>query len=198
MGLRLNGKLPFGIETDAEGAYQFGSFADQSIAAGFGAVDLSYPLDLPWKPQVGLGLNYASGDSSRSDKSLNTFNQLFPLGHAYYGLMDQLGRQNAIDLRGSLNVKPCPELSLALDGHGFWRVSNQDDVYSVAGTVARKAASVQDNYLGFEADLTATWKWDSHFSTLAGVNLFVPGSFYQEGGTSALQTFSYLQTQYSF
>jgi hypothetical protein len=198
LGMRLNCKLPFGIEADAEGAYQFGSFADQGISAGFGALELGYPLDLPWKPNLGLGLNYASGDSSNSDKSLNTFNQLFPLGHAYYGLIDQLGRQNALDLKGSIGAKPLPELSLSLDGHAFWRASNQDDVYGVAGTVARKAATGQDSFLGFEADLIANWKWDSHFSTQAGLMVFLPGGFYTQAGISSLQTFAYLQTQYNF
>ncbi|MGE3728082.1 MAG: alginate export family protein [Candidatus Sericytochromatia bacterium] len=198
LGLRLNGKLPWGFELDTEGAYQLGSFGDQVISAGFAAFDLGYKVDLPWKPRLGLALDYASGDGSSSDKSLNTFNQLFPLGHAYYGYADQIGRQNALGLKASLSAQPLPELSLALDGHAFWRASTQDDVYGVAGNVTRKAATGSDAYLGFEADLIATWKWDAHFQTQAGLSLFLPGSFYSQGGTSALMTFGYLQSQYSF
>lgn len=198
LGMRLNGKLPWGFELDTEGAYQLGRFADQAISAGFAAFDLGYKADLPWKPRLGLGLDYASGDGNSSDKSLNTFNQLFPLGHAYYGYVDQIGRQNALGLKASLATQPLPELSLSLDGHAFWRASTQDDVYGVAGNVTRKVATGSDAYLGFEADLMATWKWDAHLQTQAGLSLFLPGSFYSQGGTSALMTFGYLQSQYSF
>lgn len=198
LGARLNGKFADGFDLDAEAAYQLGTFANQNIQAGFGAFDLGYSFNLPWTPRLGLGLDYASGDTSSSDSTLNTFNQLFPLGHAYYGYADQLGRQNAIGTKATLSAKPLPELTLALDNHLFWRASAQDDVYGVAGNVTRKANSGSDTYLGYEADLTATWKWDAHLQTQLGFSLFAPGSFYQQGGTSALQSFTYLQGQYSF
>ena len=46
-----------------------------------------------------------SGDDEPGG-DVETFNQLFPLGHAYFGYIDLIGRQNALDLHFDLKVAP--------------------------------------------------------------------------------------------
>jgi hypothetical protein len=38
--------------------------------------------NLPGSPRVGLDIDVASGDSDPTDGTMETFNHLFPLGHA--------------------------------------------------------------------------------------------------------------------
>lgn len=42
--------------------------------------------------------DFASGDSDPTDGEIGAFNQLFPLGHKYFGFLDLMARQNIHDL----------------------------------------------------------------------------------------------------
>ena len=56
------------------------------------ASELGYTFfDAPTSPRLHVGFDYASGDDGRSDR-VGTFNQLFPLGHAYFGHIDTIAR----------------------------------------------------------------------------------------------------------
>lgn len=201
LGARLGGKLPAGFDADLEGAWQFGGFADQSIDAGFMAAELGYqPAGLSaWgAPRFLLGLDYASGDASRGDKQLQTFNQLYPLGHAYYGYADVLGRQNAVDLQAGFGLTPWPQLSLSLRAHQFLRASASDDVYGVGGAVFRSGDRGSSLDLGSEADLVLSYKADRHLSFEAGYSHYFPGGFIAESGAAAGLDFGYLSTSYVF
>ena len=50
-------------------------------------------------------VDIASGDDDPTDGDLETFNQLFPLGHAYFGYIDVIGRQNIIDVSPTVSTK---------------------------------------------------------------------------------------------
>jgi hypothetical protein len=49
-------------------------------------------------------LKYGSGDDDPTDGDNNTVSTLYPLGHAYWGIIDNLNGQNLLDysLQGSL------------------------------------------------------------------------------------------------
>lgn len=86
-------------DADVEAAYQFGDFAGDDISAWMFATEGGYTFaGRPHTPRAFLGFDIASGDRDATDGALNTFNQLFPLGHAYLGYIDVIGRQNIIDL----------------------------------------------------------------------------------------------------
>ena len=145
-----------------------------------------------------MGADYASGDNSADDQSLNTFNQLFPLAHAYYGFADVLGRQNAIDLKTGVITKPFPRTVIRLDGHTFFRASTQDGLYSVAGGQFRAGDAGASAYIGAEADLTAIYSLDRHTRLQGGLSYFLPGEFLAQSGNSSPLTFAYLEAQYTF
>ena len=48
-------------------------------------------------PELWFYFDYASGNNHPGSNSYSTFNQLFPLGHKYFGYMDIVGRQNILD-----------------------------------------------------------------------------------------------------
>ena len=79
-----------------------------------------------WKPRLWLGFDYGSGDSNPADDKLETFDQLFPLGHTYLGYIDIVGRQNIIDVSLGLDLKPTKKTGFKLAHHFFWRAESTD------------------------------------------------------------------------
>ena len=93
VGSRISGKIATSdFDYDAEAAYQFGSLGSADISAYMAASELGYTFfDAPTSPRLHVGFDYASGDDGHSDR-VGTFNQLFPLGHAYFGHIDTIAR----------------------------------------------------------------------------------------------------------
>jgi hypothetical protein len=126
-----------------EGAYQFGDYRDRRRGAtskrltqdAFMAVlQGGYTFADAWaKPRLGAEYSYASGDSNPTDGKHETFENLFPTNHKFYGYMDFISLQNIHDVRGILTLKPCPRLSMAFEGHGFWLADTHDNFYNVGG-----------------------------------------------------------------
>ncbi len=121
LGVRLGGSLArSGINFDVEGAYQFGDHGTTDIQAFMFAGELGYAFtQVHGVPRLQLGFDWASGDQDPADGEVNTFNQLFPLGHAYFGFIDIVGRQNVMDLSGRFSFSPKRPFSIRLDGHSF-------------------------------------------------------------------------------
>ena len=55
--------------------------------------------------------------ATRGDIAL--FDQLFPLGHAYFGIADLVARQNVIALSAGISLRPHPALQAELAFHHF-------------------------------------------------------------------------------
>lgn len=179
LGARLELPLPHGFSLEAESAGQFGRFAEQDILACFLAAQMTWQSPWPLQPVFGIGLDYASGDNNPNDAQLNTFNQLFPLSHAYYGLADLLGRQNALDLYTSIQLKIQPELTASLYTHGFWRPSLQDSHYLVNGKpwpVGLLSVDSASAWTGLEMDFILNYRFSPEFQLELGFSYFIPGN----------------------
>lgn len=200
IGVRLSGKIgETAFDYDVEGAYQFGEVGTADIAAYMFASEISYKAaDLPGAPRFKLGFDYASGDKTAGDSDVETFNQLFPLGHAYYGFMDFVGRQNAIDLSPGVTFTAMDKMTISATGHLFWRAENADALYNAGGGVVRGGGLGSDNEIGSEIDLTLKYKFDSHLMGLLGYSHFFTGDFLEESGSSDDMDFIYAQMQYTF
>lgn len=199
LGGRLALPLPLDFSLELEGAAQLGRFDTQAIVAGFGASELAWQSPWPLQPRFSLGLDYASGDHSPHDQQLNTFNQLMPLAHAYYGIADIFGRQNAMDLHAGVQLQLLPALSASLRGHAFWQASLQDSHYQVNGTawpIGLLPGERQDPWSGLELDLLLNYRFSPAFQLELGLSHFVPGSGL--AGTAAPLSFGYLQGLWQF
>ena len=129
-----------------ESAYQFGDFVDTRAGVNTPTERLNqsaymvtatggYTFADFWAaPRLGVGYNYSSGDSDPFDDQHETFDNLFPTNHKFYGYMDFLSLQNISDLHASLTLKPTRKLTLELAGHGFWLANTHDSFYTVSGT----------------------------------------------------------------
>lgn len=196
---------PKPFDLDVEGDYQFGQFGSGDIAAWSLAIEGGYTLlDGPATPRVYLGFDIASGDDDPTDSDRETFNQLFPLGHAYFGYIDAVGRQNIIDLHPGLELtllkdaRWAKRVTLRGDYHLFWRESNDDAVYNAGGGVLRADSGSDESYIGSEIDLLLTWQLDRHTQVYVGYSHFFAGDFIEETGADEDIDFFYAAIQYTF
>lgn len=196
---------PKPIDFDVEAAYQFGDFAEGDISAWMFATEVGYTLpDLAMTPRAYVGFDVASGDTDPGDGDLETFNQLFPLGHAYFGYIDVIGRQNIIDLHPGAEVtlladRPnMKKLALRGDYHMFWRYSDDDAVYNAGGAILRGDGGSDDRYVGSEIDLLLNWQIDRHFNAYFGYSHFFAGDFINSTGAGDDIDFFYAAAQFTF
>ena len=197
LGTRLAGASG-ALGYDVEAAYQVGRHRPADIRAYMVASELRYALGTRMAPVLGLGFDYASGDDDPLDDGLETFNQLFPLGHAYLGFADFVGRQNVIDVSQKLTTKPHSRLSLRADHHLFWRANGKDALYNAGGGVVRAGALGDSKRIGSEIDLVLNWQANRHTGCLLGYSHFFTSDFLSESGSDEEIDFVYVQIQYTF
>jgi hypothetical protein len=160
---------------DVEGGYQFGHEAGETVRAGFFTAGVGHTWKShPWSPTLWLFYDWASGDDDPSDGENNTFNHLFPLGHAYIGLIDNVARQNLSDVNWRLTVNPTQKLTLLAAMHWMDLDTSNDLVYNVAGRGLGQR-NVGDE-IGEELDLVATYRFHPNFTVQAGYFWFWYGS----------------------
>ena len=199
VGGRLSGKIgDTPLDYDVEGAYQFGDVGTGDINAFMVASQFGYAItDCPSKPRLWMGFDYASGDDAAGG-DVETFNQLFPLGHAYLGYIDAIGRQNIYDISTGLTVKPLPKLTVNLAGHVFYLADTADALYNAGGGIVRAGGLSTSREVGSEIDLTAKYKIDHHASLLFGYSHFFPDDVLKNTGPSHGIDFFYLAFNYLF
>jgi hypothetical protein len=186
---------------EAELAVQLGEWGEDDVSAWAGAVRGGLTFEsCPWQPRLGLDLDLASGDDDPMDGEVNTFDQLFPLGHAWLGFLDLVGRQNIVALRGSLAFYPRkPILRLGLDYHAFWLYDDRDALYNPASKAGRRDPTGRaGDEVGQELDLTARWAWPPHTTYLLGYSYFRSGDLIEGTGPDQDPHLLYLQVQVKF
>ena len=190
---------------DIEADYQFGTAGKGDVSAWSFATEGGYTFqDCPLTPRAFLGFDVASGDQNPADPDRQTFNQLFPLSHLYFGYLDVIGRQNIIDLHPGVEVGLVQDkawakkVTLRGEYHLFWRQSDDDAVYNAAGGVLRADTGTDRTYVGSEIDLLLNWQFDRHWSGYVGYSHFFPGGFIQATGPSDDIDFFYAALQFTF
>ncbi len=199
LGARLFGPIGESIfDYEVELDYQAGEVGSGDVNALSLASVLGATLpDDAWKPRLELSFDYASGDETPDDGDAETFNQLFPLGHAYFGFIDFVGRQNIIHVQSMALARPLPTTTLRLDLHYFWRASDEDALYNAAGGIQRPGAGTSSRDVGGEIDLTATRSFGRHLALTGGYSHFFAGNFIDETGKNQDVDFVYFQLQYT-
>ena len=197
VGNRLWGKRG-NWDYETEAAAQFGTYAGDRIRAWMATAGAGYTFrDVSWKPRIGLLYDYASGDRNPSDGTHSTFNQLFPLGHAYFGYLDRVGRQNIHAIKVQLKVKPTKKLTAWADFHTFWADQDRDSLYGANGKSIRSGGAGGSHKFGHELDLTMKYALDTHTTVLAGWAHFFPGGF-ASSTTKEDADLLYAQIEYKF
>ncbi len=168
LGMRYAGQTsgkdaPMLWNWDLEGGWQFGTDdfldgPDQDIEAGYASAQAGPTFSsLPWSPQLTGIFWWGSGDDNPMDGTRNTNNTLFPLGHAYWGQIDNFSGQNLLDYGAHLTVKPMDKWSFLAGYHWFDKAAKEDAIYNIA-TAPFGGLSTTDRHLGNELDLIATYQ----------------------------------------
>ncbi|MEZ6038424.1 MAG: alginate export family protein, partial [Planctomycetota bacterium] len=137
LGARTFGSLGGAWDGELEGAYQFGEVGAGDVSAWFVSSVLGYKLpDCPLQSRWFVGFDAASGDHNVGG-NVTTYDQVFPLGHAYFGYADMLARQNVIaaNLGAQLTLDDATKATVA--AHVFRLYDDNDALYSVGGPPAR-------------------------------------------------------------
>lgn len=153
-GMRYAGKHPIKngcgdayltYSWDWEGAFQTGSDIvgmgpAQDVNAGFFSSNNGITFNqVPWTPTLTGLFFWGSGDSDPNDGTLHTVSTLFPLGHAYWGMIDNFSGQNLLDYSLQMSVKPTKKLTLLSAVHWFQKAQAEDAIWNVAGALTEES-----------------------------------------------------------
>jgi len=206
-----------GFDFTVEGAYQFGNWkatltGDRQEHEAFAFMaNVGYTFEEVFgKPRVALEYAYASGDGDSTDNSHDTFDNLYPTNHKFYGYMDYLSWQNLHDVRAIFQMKPLPQFSLAVEGHLYWLADTADNLYNVGGAARGAGANsngfgrnpTYDSFVGAEIDVVAGYAVNKFTALEAGYGHFFTGKYidqtWENNGGSADADWVYLQTVIRF
>ncbi len=192
-----------GFDFTVEGAYQIGDWKQTAALARVdheayaGVVNVGYTFgDSAMTPRLALEYAYASGDSNPTDGKHETFENLYPTNHKFYGYMDFLSWQNIHDVRLAYTMKPHPRMSLAVEGHMFWLADTADSFYNVGGVARGGQAATPagngygrnagyDSYVGSEVDVVAGFILTKFATLEAGYGHFFRGDYIKQSWSGA-------------
>jgi alginate export protein len=204
-----------GFDYSAEGAWQGGAYAGDDIRAYGFAVTAGYNLPPEFRAglrsaRLGVEYDLGSGDSNPSDGVRQTFDPLFPYGHAYQGFADIFSWKNGRDLLAKGTVE-LPRLGVLnpiwfeVQYHYFWLTDSHDAWYNAGlSQIRRDPTGTASTFVGNELDVHARytladfagpasvsrpqklWLW-------LGYSRFFAGDFVEETGPSPDRDFGYLQ-----
>jgi len=200
-GARIAGRdIPWlpGVDFTFEQAFQSGrmegdtrfpntaaaGYRSSSIDAYAGAYDVGYTFkSVPWTPRIGYSYVFASGDDDAADGDSETFDHLYPTGHATLGYMDLHAWQNIRDHQIHLTVQPTKKLLVKADYHMFSAADRLDAWYTVGGAARGGSAgglfTTDDDY-GDELDITVKYKLLENFGVVAGYSHYFADDFVED------------------
>lgn len=200
IGARLTGKIPeTNFDYEVEAAKQAGNSGALDVDAQMAVAILGYTFDHNWHPRLSFEYDYASGDHDATDGDRQTFDNLYPTNHLFYGYMDFVSLQNIHDYRFQIKADPAKKLNLSADYHLFYLDTYKDNLYSAARTIKRSTkAGVDDTYVGSEIDLLAKYQATKFMGIWAGYSHFFAGDFLNQTGADDDADFVYAQTTFNF
>jgi hypothetical protein len=163
-----------------------------------GVVSTGYTFDHEWKPRLGIEYSYASGDGNPRDRTDETFDNLFPTNHKFYGYMDLFAWKNLHNPRLTLSCQPHKTVKVQFDAHGFWLDDNQDAWYRANGNpIRRDPTGHSASFVGSELDLTVNYTPHKRLKLQAGYSRFFTGDFVRNTGKASDADFVYTQLSLS-
>ena len=198
-GVRIAGKLPAALDYGVEMALQRGSLAQDSISAWAGHWQLRESLPGKGAVKIISEYNHASGDSSATDGTRGTFDQLYPTGHDKLGLSDQVGWKNVHHLREGVEFSPFKATPVTVSYHTWWLASRTDGLYAANGAqVARVAGGAASAHVGQEVDVQVTRALTPYLGMAAGYAYLIPGAFLKQATPGASLSAPYVMVTYTF
>ncbi len=199
MGSRVSGRALGSLDYDFEGAYQRGSKQPLSVRAWMFGSQVGWSLpSVSRNPRLFIGFDYGSGDHDPNDHQLETFDPLFPSGHAHLGAIDLVGRQNIVDLSAGIGAPVLRRTTARFETHFLWRAQEQDALYNPVGGVVRAGFPGSSLEVGQELGATLIHSLVSGTTLSWGVYHFLAGDFIAETGPAKNTTLGFVALQYTF
>ena len=176
-----------------EGAGQFGDVVTSGVSRDLQACALTGSVGYTFsnvsaKPRIGIGYDYASGDSNPIDGKQQTFELLFGTNHGFYGLADLIGLRNLSSPRVSFSAKPAKNLTVTADYLLFWLANTADSFYPETGAGRTGNGYGKhpkfDNYVGSELDVVAKYAITSWSELHLGYAHFFAGDYIEQSVAS--------------
>jgi len=191
-----------GFDYDGEFAFQAGNVRGMDLTAFAAHVGAGYTFDASWLPRLGIAYNFGTGDDDPADKDIQTFQNLFPTNHKFYGQMDVFSWQNMHDLEVSLKAQPVKAVTMKAEYHAFWLETTEDVWYRANGvTPVRPLTPISraaGNYAGSEVDVTVQWNVTKNLQFEGGYSHFFAGDYLADTGPSDDADFGYVQAKLIF
>ena len=182
IGLRRFGIMGGRWKYNTELIYQFGDNDGNDISAFNIETDWGYIIAKDGqRTTVGMKLVYASGDKNPGDGKLGTFNSLY-VSPNIYNLASTLVPINLISIHPSITYQPEKKLKLFFEYALFWRMSENDHVYSPPGRILREADDTVPRYLGNQFGLRLDYRFDQHLSFNLDTSYYIAGVFQEVTG----------------
>ncbi len=166
-------------DADFELAYQWGDFANLDHTAWMLHVGGGYSPDWMMDSRFGVALNWATGDDDILDGDHETFDNLYPLGHAHNGYMDFFSFQNMQNLEVTFETGMLEKGKLRVAWHMFWLDEAEDDFWYNANMApfAFVGAGAEDD-AGNEINVTFQYPfWNDRIVALVGYGHFFVGDY---------------------
>ena len=127
------------------------------------------------------------------------FDQLYPSGHRWLGMGDELARRNVRGFGAHLAAEPRDRIEIKLDFFDFSRVDRDGAMYRIDGTTPLGSAGGSDaGDVGREFDLLIKFKADPHLTWSLGYSKFWSGAYFADQLNKKNPEFGYAQLEASF
>lgn len=190
-----NSKFNFELEA----TYQSGKFNESTISALGISADISYKIMPANKFIVGMGSNYMSGDKSKNDNRLNTYNLLF--SKPQYGLTAPIGATNLVNINPYVKINPTKKSNVYLSSYFMWRQSNQDGTYSPLAVELRPAPALiftTKKRIGTLLAMESNYAVNRNLSFAIDASYFFAGSYVKATGKGKDITYLSFKGTYKF
>jgi hypothetical protein len=182
IGLRRFGSLGKRFKYNTEINYQFGEFGGKSISAFSIEGDWHYNLiNTKFKPDLGLKLDYISGDKNTGDDKLGTFNPYFN-NPAYFGLIIQVAAMNMFDIHPSIKLQLSEKFSAIAEVDMYWRSQLNDGLYAGSKALLRASNNNRSRFIGWQSGLKLDYEINRFLKLSSENYYFVAGDFVKETG----------------
>ncbi|WP_462253232.1 alginate export family protein [Ferruginibacter sp.] len=184
IGLRRFGNLGKQFRYNTELNYQFGKFGNKTINAFSIEGEWHYNLiNNKFKPDIGLKLDYVSGDKNQGDDKLGTFNPYFN-NPAYFGLILQVAAMNLFDIHPSIKLQLFEKFSATAEADFYWRAQRCDGLYAGSKALLRASNNSQSRWIGWQSGLKFEYEINRYLKLSNETYYFLAGDFVNETGDS--------------